>query len=154
MVNIDQPERRDMRPIFIDSSAWIALFKTNDVHHERALYIFRHQITEDIPLITSNTVLYEVLTVLSMRAGKNISVAFGNWFYNKAVLRELVKNIFVDEAIESKAWALFRGIKNKNVSFVDCTSVIISSINDAQDMVTFDKHFNLFEKEYGVKVLN
>ncbi len=143
-----------MRPIFVDSSAWIALFKPNDVHHERVRKIFLGQITEDTPLITSNVVLYEVLTVLSMRAGKDIALAFGDWFYNKAILRELVQNIFVDEAIENKTWMLFRKVKDKNVSFVDCTSVIIASLNDVQEMVTFDQHFKSFEREYGVKVLN
>lgn len=153
MANLNEPLRGHPRPIFVDASAWVARFKRDDRDHQRAVDIFRGQIPDDIPLITSNVVLYEVLTVLSMKAGKEHALQFGHWFYEKAVKRGMITQVFVDEAVEQKAWQLFQSVANKNVSFVDCTSVVLAADWDASEIVTFDKHFSQLIKSLDVKIL-
>lgn len=137
------------RPIFVDASAWIARFKPNDTHHERAQQIFQEEMTGNIPIITSNLVIYEVLTVLSMRAGKEYATEFGDWFFDQAVARKAVQYNLVNEVIEKKTWDLFRSHRKKNVSFTDYSSVVISQDWDVQQIFTFDQDF----KSFGLKLL-
>lgn len=152
MVNLQNPTRRFPRPIFTDSSAWIAWFKKDDSNHQRAQQIIESQIPADIPLLTSNLVLYEVLTVLSMRAGKNRSLEFGKWFFEKALPSETIQYVFVNEAQENKAWNLFCSIKNKDISFTDCASAIISKEWDVREILTFDQDFLEFKRIFGIEI--
>ena len=61
------------KPLFCDADIWVAWFNKNDQNHQKAKEIVNN-LPPDIPLLTSNLVIYEVLTVLSIRANKNISL--------------------------------------------------------------------------------
>ena len=140
-----------VRPIFIDSNVWVARFHKGDTNHKKAKELIEN-LPKDTPLLTSNLVIYEVLTVLSMRAGKEQASKFGKWFFSLASSK-IISELFIDEALEYQAWSLFRNIKQKDVSFADCASVVIAKEYDLRNILTFDRHFKIFEKEFRLEIL-
>jgi len=135
-------------PFFVDSNIWIAWFNKKDIDHEKAKKMIQ-SFPPDIPLLTSNLVIYEVLTVLSMRAGHKKALKFGKWFF-PLVFYGAIGEVLIDEAIEHQTWALFRNIKRKDISFADCASVIVAKEYGANYILTFDQHFRLFEKDFDL----
>ena len=140
-----------VKPIFVDSNVWVACFHKNDTNHEKAKKLIEN-LPKDTPLLTSNLVIYEVLTVLSMRAGKERANKFGEWFFPLAS-GKIIGELFVDEALEYQAWTLFKNIKQKDISFADCASAVIAKEYDLRYILTFDRHFKIFEKEFGLEIL-
>ncbi len=138
---------------FIDASVWIARFRQDDFHHQRARAIFNNEIPRGTRLVTSNLVIYEVLTVLAMRAGKKQAQIFGEWFFGKRELGE-VTCTYVDELLEPIVWQLFHRTEKKDISFTDCASVVIAEAQAARTIVTFDKDFQKFKGEFRLQILN
>lgn len=138
------------RPIFVDSNIWIAWFNKKDIDHEKAKKMIQ-TFPPDTPQLTSNLVIYEILTVLSMRAGRNKALKFGKWFFSQ-VSYGAISEVFINEAIEHQTWALFRKIKQKDISFADCASAIIAKEYGAKHILTFDQHFRVFEKDLDLKI--
>ena len=141
---------RSMQSVFCDSNIWIAWFNKNDHFHQKAKEIISN-LPEDVSILTSNLIIYEVLTVLSMRAGKNKSLKFGKWLF-PLISKGFIGVEYIDEAIENKAWSIFRALKNKDISFADCASVIIAKDFNAV-VLTFDNHFKILERQFGIKLL-
>lgn len=139
-----------VRPIFVDSNVWVAHFHKGDTNHEKAKKLIKN-LPKDTPLLTSNLVIYEVLTVLSMRAGKEKASKFGKWFFPLAS-GKIIGEFFIDEALEHQTWSLFRSIKQKDISFADCASAVIAKEYDLRYILTFDQHFKIFEKEFGLEI--
>lgn len=86
-----------------------------------------------------------------MRASHEKALKFGKWFF-PLVSYGSVGQIFIDEAVEHKTWSLFRSIKQKNISFTDCASVIVAKEYGAKYILTFDQHFRVFEKNFELKI--
>ena len=63
-----------MNHIFVDTGAWYALVDNRDPAHEKASAFFVHN---TIPLITSNHVFDETVTLLRKKLGWQIAFDFG-----------------------------------------------------------------------------
>jgi len=140
------------RPFFIDSNIWIAWFYKNDINHQVAKKLIQNLPT-DVPLLTNNLVIYEVLTVLSMRAGKVKAIKFGKWIF-PLISQGFIGEVFIDDALEHKTLTLFRQVRQKDLSFTDCASVITAYDYGAHYILTFDQHFKVFEKDFGLDIWN
>jgi predicted nucleic acid-binding protein len=68
--------------IFVDTSAWYAIIDENDQDHTAALDKIR---ILDRPLLTSNYILDEILTLLKARLGSPIAIRFGQKFWDQEV---------------------------------------------------------------------
>jgi predicted nucleic acid-binding protein len=55
--------------LFVDSSAWIALRSRRDQHHAEADRLFRHAVSRQARLLTTNLVLAEIHRLTLFRAG-------------------------------------------------------------------------------------
>ena len=135
--------------VFCDSNIWIAWFNKNDHSHQKAKEIINN-LPEDVSILTSNLIIYEVLTVLSMRAGKNKSLKFGQWLF-PLISKGFISVEYIDEAIEDKTWSIFQTLKNKDISFADCATVAIAKDFNAV-ILTFDNHFKILKRQFGVKL--
>jgi hypothetical protein len=67
--------------IFVDTSACYAIIDKNDQDHTAALDKIR---ILDRPLLTSNYILDEILTLLKARLGSPIAIPFGQKLWNKS----------------------------------------------------------------------
>ncbi len=131
------------KAILVDTSAFVALHNRSDSLHARAAAVARRYASDPAVHITSNYILAETVTMLSQRASHSIAVDF----YERAQTDLLVMP--VTPAIEASAFAIFKSLRSKNVSFVDCTSFALMREFHLHIVFTFDKDF----KKQGFQLL-
>jgi predicted nucleic acid-binding protein len=125
--------------IFVDTSAWYAIIDKNDQDHAAA--VSKIQIL-DRPLVTSNYIFDEILTLLQARLGPSIAIPFGQKLWDQEV-SALVR---ITEEDEEKAWRVFRQYADKGFSFTDCTSFALLERLDINTVFAFDDHFVQYGK--------
>ena len=125
--------------IFVDTSAWYAIIDKNDQDHAAA--VSKIQML-DRPLVTSNYIFDEILTLLQTRLGPSVAIPFGEKLWDQEV-SALVRIIEEDE---EKAWRVFRQYTDKGFSFTDCTSFALMERLDIDTVFAFDNHFVQYGK--------
>lgn len=135
----------NMTAIFIDASAFIALYFKDDEFHPQAVS-FLAALPENVSFLTNNFVLDEVYTFLRATRGKEIAIAFAEFLAEDA---ETVKVNRVTLEDEKAAFRLFKGLDFSQLSFTDCVSFAQMERLSLKEVFTFDKHF----AKAGFKVL-
>lgn len=121
--------------VFVDASAFVALNNLGDAHAKASWRIFEKLQKESTHLTTTNFVIAEALTVISLRAGRANAIDFG-----RTVMAD-VEVIRITEMEEALAFERFADISQKDVSFVDCLSFVACEQRGITDVFTFDKDF-------------
>jgi hypothetical protein len=123
--------------IFVDTSAWFAVFSLRDAHHSIAMATvraFREQ------LVTTDYVADETLTLLRARQENHRAVAFGH----RVIDGQWAKIVHLDESDFAEAWKLFQQFHDKRWSFTDCASRVVMERLGIQRAFAFDDHFRQF----------
>ena len=123
--------------IFVDTSAWFAIFSRRDVNHPSAMQALR---TFRGPLITSDYVVDETLTLLRSRNENRRAIAFGR----RVIDGKWARIVRIDDPDFSKAWTIFRAYHDKAWSFTDCTSRVVMERLRIKRAFAFDEHFRQF----------
>jgi hypothetical protein len=123
--------------IFVDTSAWFALFVRDDRNSDAVRLWLREN--RDKPLVTTDYVVDESLTLLRSRAPLR-AVPAGE----QLLSGNLTSIEFVQETDFHQAWDIFRNFKDKNWSFTDCTSRVVMARIGADSALAFDEHFTQF----------
>ena len=71
-----------MKSIFVDTSAWYALVDADDSDHEAAVAFHTGN---SIPLVTSNALFSETLTLIRNRIGIDAAMTFGQMLKAKLI---------------------------------------------------------------------
>lgn len=123
--------------LFIDSSAWIALFDAGDANHERAKVFFTPENLQGLGLVplTSNFIFAEVYAYFCRAPLAAVTV--GEAMRSSKVLRY----IRVTPADEEAAWELAQKYRDKDFSFVDCLSFALMERLGCQKAFAFGRHF-------------
>ena len=124
-----------MNPLFIDTSAFVALADKSDKNHSSARRLLKTLSRTRRPLITSTDVLDEVVTLLRMRIGHGVAVRAGDAILDSAWCRMLE----IDSALRESAWRLFKRYDDQMFSFTDCTSFAVMTALNAEEAFTFDR---------------
>ncbi len=136
--------------IFLDTSFICSLHLPEDSLHNKAIAISRELISEKVNLFISNFIILEVLTILSQRKSRYMAIVFG-----RSVKEEgSIKIIRIDEILEELSWQIFQKTKEKNLSFVDCSTLAVLEKERIDYLITFDKLFNRFQSKFHFKILN
>ncbi|PIU68771.1 hypothetical protein COS81_02740 [candidate division WWE3 bacterium CG06_land_8_20_14_3_00_42_16] len=122
--------------IFIDASAFIALWNADDTNHKAAITKSQTLVQENAQVFTSNIVVCEVLTVLSLRISKQKALEFGETVFDNGL-----NVVLIDEDLQHDSWEIFRKIAGKNVSFFDCTAFALMQSVDVKKVFSFDQDF-------------
>lgn len=123
--------------IFVDTSAWFASAVPWDVDHQAAsAWLSRN--TE--PLLTSDYVVDETLTLLRSRGESARAVALGQELFGGRLA--IVHRLSETELRE--AWEIFRRFTDKEWSFTDCTSKVLIEQQSISHAFAFDHHFHQF----------
>lgn len=130
--------------VFVDTNVFVALRDENDSTHKKAIKILDKLHREKALLYTSSDIIAESLTVLSRKLGGDHAAEF-----LREIKKGIPKEIFIDINLHSEARNLFTKVKPKNISFIDCSSVVAMKTNKIETIFTFDKHF----KSLGVELL-
>ncbi len=123
-----------MNFIFVDTSAWCAYFDKTDAEHTSAAQ-FMNQLT--LPLITSNYIVDETLTLIQDRMGRHLAIRIGKQFFAEQIA-QVVRITIHDEAA---AFKIFSQYTDKNFSFTDCTSFALMERLKIKTAFAFDVHF-------------
>ena len=129
-----------MIKIFVDSSFFVASVKEADENHLKAKNLIEKIRTNDYLLYTSFYTIDESATVLSQRISKQVAIEFLDKFKNKDYMAILE----LDHISREKSYSLFKQIRSKNISMVDCHSIILMKENGITDCLSFDQHFSQF----------
>lgn len=125
--------------IFIDTSAFHAMYVENDINHESAKKIREEIIRKKHgALITSNYIIDETFTLLRASVGILNSIKIGELIRNSKILNI----IWIDDVIDEEAWKIFSSYKDKSFSFTDCTSFIVMQQMNIKKSFAYDEHFN------------
>jgi predicted nucleic acid-binding protein len=127
--------------IFVDTSAFLAIENRRDASHTPAINFRDAALRQGKRLITSDYVLDESYTIIRLRAGHAIAVAFGEALRHSQVVR--IEPI-TPELVEA-AWHIFKTYADHAFSFTDCTSFALMEHLTLKEAFSFDQHFH----EYG-----
>lgn len=126
-------------PIFTDTSAWYAYIDKSDADHAAAVKLIENL---NRPLITSNYVFDETLTLIKLRMGYHVAINLGQKLWSQ----EVTSLVRVTEEDESRAWEIFVQYEDKGFSFTDCTSFAIMEHLKIDTAFAFDDHFIQYGK--------
>ena len=129
--------------ILVDSSYLVSLFWPDDNNFKKANALAK-SLADTHDWYTSDDILKETLTVLSQRIGKEKTrIAYDQ------IMRE-TQVLSTSEEIARQALELFFTTKTpKDVSIIDCTSMILLRQHSLDAILTFDRHF----RSLGAKII-
>ena len=126
--------------VLVDTSAWIALARINDLHHDQAKAQFERVKQQRARLFISEYIFLEVVTVLLQRIGPAEALSTGRLLRNSRIVRFLS----VDPPLVEKTWQFFQTQAmdlNRRASFTDCSSVVLIREHRLDRIFTFDRVF-------------
>jgi hypothetical protein len=123
--------------IFVDTGAWYALATPSDPDHERAKE-FVASITE--PLVTSNFVVDELLTLFIVRGQKPKGI---EWTH-EVLASEGTHVVSISDDDFTDALRVYEQFADKQWSFTDCTSYVLIQRLALKKAFAFDKDFHQF----------
>ncbi len=126
-----------MNRIFVDTSAFIAVFDKDDDLHSEALRLFDEIKNKKIQMVVTDYILSESITTAMARAGHRIAVTVGEFILGSHV----VDFIWLDKPLKLKAWEFFKKYSDKQYSFIDCTSFVVMKEMKVNHFFAFDDHF-------------
>lgn len=125
--------------IFVDTSAWYALFDKDDNNHAQANYFYKNN---TFPLVTTDYILDESLTLIKKRLGHAKAVEIGKSLWNG----ELADIIHLTEEDKVAAWKIFQRYDDKGFSFTDCTNFAVMERLNMPTVFAFDEHFKQYHR--------
>ena len=124
--------------IFIDTWGFKALMDSEDEHHDQVVKLFDVLWKNNSKLITSDYVLDETITLLSVRAGMKPAKEFSDIIINgTSVDKRWIEKRYFYDALEMK----FRYDDKPKISFTDFTSMSLMLSTNVKYIVTNDRHF-------------
>jgi hypothetical protein len=114
-----------MKRIFVDTGAWYALVDKKDPDHSAAASFLKKN---KVPLLTTNFIFDEIVTLIRRRLGSSIAGDFGRQLKDS----RLTSLVAVQWENEERAWEL---------SYTDCTSFAVMKALKIDTAFTFDRHF-------------
>jgi predicted nucleic acid-binding protein len=123
--------------LFLDASYVIALAIARDEHHARALEIKAKIKSENMRLITTLAVAFEIGNALSGQKYRTAASALLEALNNDRT----IEVISVGEDLYQRGLELYRRRSDKDWSLTDCVSFLVMQDRGLTDALTTDKHF-------------
>lgn len=125
--------------IFVDTSAFFAVYNANDADHLRMAPIFAAALSSG-RLATTNVVAAETHALLLTKVGRHVAhgVLLGMYESKLSVVR-------VGEDDERLARALLARYDDKDFSYADAMSFVVMERLSIRTALTFDRHFAQYD---------
>jgi predicted nucleic acid-binding protein len=123
--------------IFVDTSAWFAGVVAEDINHAAAAHWLEQNVE---PLLTTDYIIDEVLTLLRARGQPAAALMLGQQFFAGTIATVH----YLTEAELLEAWHVFETFFDKTWSFTDCTSKVLMGRLHIDHAFAFDRHFAQF----------
>lgn len=126
--------------VFVDTCIFVALHNADDNFHARSQELIAQALKGDYGTIfTSDYIIDEAITTALIRTKKhNLAMDLG-----KAIIESpRITKLWMTESTFKKAWEKFRTLKDKPLSFTDCTSLAFVEANKIKNIMSFDADFD------------
>jgi predicted nucleic acid-binding protein len=124
--------------VFVDASAWVALFNIDDKFHVEAASFWRQLPFQKTTLLTNDYIMSETYTHLRRsRDGLKRAVLA----HETIVTSHLVELVSVNEDYRQQGWELFCQFTDKVMSFTDCVCFAMMHDLGLYQVFTFDQDF-------------
>lgn len=127
---------------FFDSSG---IFSWADASSPQSKAIGGILKSQNEPLVTTNLILAETISLVTKRVGKSAGVKLGELL----LASRLLHVIFVDEPLQSEAWSLYKKYKDKDFDLIDAVSFTVCQKMGIKGAITLDGHF----KQMGMEMV-
>ncbi len=125
-----------MERVFVDTSGWYAAADSRDPDHGAVARWLRRN---TLPLITTDYVFDETVTLVRIELGHPAAVRFGENVRASAA----VQIVSVTAEDREAAWQIFKKFEDQRLSFTDCTSFSVMKRLGLAQTLTVDQHFLL-----------
>lgn len=132
-----------MKPVFIDTSAFLALLDADDAGHQTAKGTWIQLLQSDTLLVTSNYILVETFALVQNRLGTRAVKVF------QQDIVPLLSIRWVESPDHSAAVSALLAAGRKHLSLVDCSSFELMRSGGIRSAFTLDRHF----REQGFECL-
>jgi predicted nucleic acid-binding protein len=128
-----------MESLFVDTSAWVALFDSEDKFHNAATTLWQNLQDERPRLVTNDYVMDETFTNLRRSI---------NGLERAMRAREIIEQSKLIEIVEvgpehrERAWLLFRKYEDKVLSFTDCVCFAMMHQRGIYQVFAFDSDYS------------
>lgn len=123
--------------IFVDTGAWYSAYVAVDERHQMAADWLEQN---EKPLVTTDYVISEFLTLCRARGVDNTGRQIGRWMLNEDLA--IVEHVTPEDV--EQAFSIFATYDDKPWSFTDCTSRVIMQRLGVTTAFAFDDDFRQF----------
>lgn len=131
-----------LKPVFVDTGAWIAMAIEKDQLHARAAAFGAELARTRVPLVTTNYVLSESYTRVLYEVGHAQAMAFDEKIQQLLSSRRL-KLTWVSPQIHAQGLDIFRKYSDQTFSMTDCTSFVVARHQSLREVFGFDQSFSV-----------
>jgi predicted nucleic acid-binding protein len=125
------------RRVFVDTSAWLAVTDTSDIHHAEAADIYTRLLNAQTILIVTILVMAETQIWLRRRFGAEAALTFLKNINESA----RIEVVYPDAVLEKKAKHILRQYSDQDFSLADAISFAWLKEAGLSDVFTYDQHF-------------
>jgi len=133
---------------FIDTSAWIAYYLSNDKNHIKIKKLLKGLIVDKAIICTSNDIIDETVTRLIYMTHSRFVKKFVDFISDSIKGGNLVQ-FWVDDQVQLEAFALSVKFLEHKLSMTDCTTVVLLGRFSVDSLVSLDSDF----RKVGVNTL-
>ncbi len=126
-----------MRGLYVDTGVWLALLDAADPLHARARKVIEEHKT--YPLLSSDQVLSETVTLLRRELGSKTAAEFGEDF----LAGKIGQLLAVEKADWQEGLRILKRYEEHKISAADATSAALIHRLDVERVASFDKHFKV-----------
>jgi len=126
--------------VFVDTSIFVAVANKRDTNHARATQLMEEALRAKYGVIyTSDYVIDETITTALARTHKHeIAVKAGK----DLIESPRIEKVNVGEREFSTAWSRFQKLRERPMSFTDCTTIAIIEGRGISRIMSFDSGFD------------
>ncbi len=126
-----------MRPVFVDTSAFIAIGNKRDAFHLKAVELRQTLKNTGRKFVTTSAVLLEFGNAFSKIRLKPTAVKM-----IEAVIRSEKWNcVGLNDGLMDKGFDLYKRMSDKEWGLADCASIIVAHHMEINEIFTTDHHF-------------
>jgi predicted nucleic acid-binding protein len=131
--------------VFIDTGIFVAVRNAADKDHRRGKELMRRK-GEFGAAYTSDYVIDEAITTALTRTKRlELAIDIGEFILSSPRIIKLR----VSEDAFNAAWELFKSLKERFLSFTDCTSLALMEKNGIERIASFDSGFDGLVERIG-----
>jgi len=125
-----------MNETFVDTSGIVALLFRRDARHALARTAWKRLLARRSPLVTTELVIAESVTLARSRAGHDLSVRLG-----ERLLAEPFEIVWTTRPLIEVAWSIYRKYSDQVLSLCDCVSFAVMRSRRIRTAFTYDGDF-------------